>query len=498
MLFGAHVNRRWIIVASVLLARPAVADDAPQRTDDPGSTPEQVAIDPARPPRPEPTRRTPTREPSAADVVGAPRPGQESGRLDEVEGEPGIARRFGRTVLFVPRAFFEIAFAPVRGSMWAYDRFEVRERWMRIFFNDARTIGIYPTLGITSDYGVDLGARFVARELFGHREDFSLRASMGQSNRAIVRGALRSGDRFGAVRLTLAGEYELRSKDRFYGIGNSDEVDVIPMMIDPLVDRTAVETRYEQELVRSSLIVDTHVASALHLRASGALTDLSFGPGESGTPIDRVYIPERIVGFDGVRHAYGELELLWDSRRRYSRWDSGGIHTVGSFVSVYAGRTAVEDRPDFWRVGGDLQQFIRLGLGPRTLVARLHAEAVSGSIDEVPFDELPKLGGSRLLRGYSSDRFRDRAAALGTLEYGWDLSRFLLAKIFVDAGRVAPSVSDLSTEGDLRIGYGVGFEGYTEKSFIVRAHVASSVDGGLFFTLSFDPWFDLNPRVERR
>lgn len=33
---------------------------------------------------------------------------------------------------------------------------------------------------------------------------------------------------------------------------------------------------------------------------------------------------------------------------------------------------------------------------------------------------------------------------------------------------------------------------------MLRASVASSIDGGLFFNFSFDPAYELDPRVERR
>jgi outer membrane protein assembly factor BamA len=129
--------------------------------------------------------------------------------------------------------------------------------------------------------------------------------------------------------------------------------------------------------------------------------------------------------------------------------------------------------------------------------ARVHGETVSGDTDEVPFDELPKLGGAVMLRGYPTDRFRDRAAALGTLEYRWDLAMVLTTSLFVDVGKVAPSVADLG-DGDLRVGYGIGFDAYTKRNYIGRIAIATSIDGGWFFNLSFDPTFDIETRTERR
>ena len=62
---------------------------------------------------------------------------------------------------------------------------------------------------------------------------------------------------------------------------------------------------------------------------------------------------------------------------------------------------------DFWHYGVDVQEFVHLSLAPKMFVFRLWGEGVTGSIDEVPFYELPYLGGD-FLRGYDFARFRDR------------------------------------------------------------------------------------------
>ena len=42
------------------------------------------------------------------------------------------------------------------------------------------------------------------------------------------------------------------------------------------------------------------------------------------------------------------------------------------------------------------------------------SEGVTGGLDQVPFTELPMLGGD-FMRGYAFERFRDRVAAFGSL-----------------------------------------------------------------------------------
>src|SRR5690606_33128770 len=107
----------------------------------------------------------------------------------------------------------------------------------------------------------------------------------------------------------------------------------------------------------------------------------------------------------------------------------------------------------------DLQHFVRVGRGPQVLAFRLYGEAVSAGREDIPFTELPMLGGANLLRGYAYERFRDRVAIQGSFEYQWDLSRHVFASLFTDVGRVYPALDDISLD-DLRWGYGLALEAH--------------------------------------
>src|SRR6185295_13134554 len=144
------------------------------------------------------------------------------------------------------------------------------------------------------------------------------------------------------------------------------------------------------------------------------------------------------------------------------------VHSTGALAAVYGGRMhRLDTGPDFWRYGVDLEKFIRLTDGPRVLIARFHGEGVTGSRDEVPFIELPRLGGPIWLRGYATDQFRDRIAAFGSVAYEWDLSQWFSARLFTDVGRVYPSLDELSVD-HLRMGYGIGIEAHSVDSFVLE------------------------------
>lgn len=439
----------------------------------------------------DPPRTTPA-EHTAADVEGAPVPGEESGR---VEAEPGdsVARRFGRGVLYVPGLAIRGVLAPVRGGLWAYGHYHLRERALRWLFNDTETIGVYPVAQLESGYGVNAGARFVYRDVFGAREHLMLHAGAGGRFRSIATARLRTGERLGPLALELEGEFERRPRDAFFGLGNANTGAIV-------VPETGevVEARFREQLLRATATSDLRVTRDLHVRVAGALADFELGRSEDGAPIDELYPMETMVGWSGVRHLYTELEVRWDSRRPGSAWDPPVARSAGWLLAGFAGRTtALDDNVDYERYGLDLQRFIRIGNGPRVVSARLYGETVTGGIDEVPFTQLPRLGGKTLLRGYALDRFRDRTAVLGSIEYGWDLSRYLTASTFIDAGRVYRSPRALTFD-DLRVGYGIAIEARTTRTFLMRASLASSIDGGVFLDIAFDPVFDLDPRVERR
>jgi hypothetical protein len=477
-------------------APPAVAD--PVATAIPTQRPmPETAPQPASAPGEHKAERALT----AADVVGAPLPGDESGRTDPGDGGDSAMRRGVRGALQVPRAVVDVALSPLRLSAWAFDRYHLDALYDRVFFNDARTIGLVPTAAFDTGFGVSAGARFVDRDLLGAREQLSIEAKAGGRYSQVYKARLHSGDRLGErLGVELDGQYEQRPKDPFYGIGDHDDSARPPAPVDPAMTTVSVDTRYRERIARIAGVIDLRVIDRFHLRSASELTSRAFSQSDAraGVPIGQVYDPATLVGWGGVRYVYSELELRFDSRRRANDFEPEPFYSVGSLAAVFGGRVhRLDHAPDYGRYGIDLQQFVRLDDGPRVLALRLRGEAVSGTRAEVPFTELPQLGGADELRGYATDRFRDRALTVGSIEYAWDLSSVLSASLFVDVGRVFGSLDDFGI-GQLRAGYGVALSGHTEHSFGFRGSLASSIDGGLLLSLSFNQVFALDERVRRR
>src|SRR5690606_22938068 len=202
------------------------------------------------------------------DVAGAPPPGRESGRLDPGGVGDSSLRLVGRGILLLPRVAFQIVMAPVRGAIWANERYRLYDRAYELLFNEEGTFGVYPTVWLDSDFGLTAGARLVHRDLFGARERVSLSAEGGGRYRERLAASLRTGDRLGGrLQLGIRGEYDRQPKERFYGIGNGDEVEppvgVVLAPLDPRVDPTAIETRYRQRLARATAVAEVRVAGPL-------------------------------------------------------------------------------------------------------------------------------------------------------------------------------------------------------------------------------------------
>lgn len=488
-----HRTWRYLVGAVSLVLAPAVtaADPTVASSTTPRPPPDSDTV--------AAKRAAAERELTAADVRTAPLPGQEGGQLQPDPGDSTL-RVIGRGILFVPKLAIEAVLSPFRGAIWANDRYRLEDAYYRVFYNADRTIGLFPTATYTSGFGFSAGAGFVASQLFGAHESLMLEATTGaitgDTYRVGVLGSLRSGERFSRrLQLGIDAGFERRPAEPFYGIGNGDLVAPTGAPIDPRTNATAVETYHRYQEARVAVLGDARVLDSLHVLGTGALTALRFATSTTGAPIDQVYAPQDLVGFQtGVRHAYGELELRWDTRRRATQWEPRDVHSIGSLAAAFTGRVhRLDGGSDFWRYGVELQHNWRLARGPRVLTARLRGTGVTGQRDEVPFTELPTLGGGSFLRGYQYERFRDRVSAFGTIQYQWDLSNLADVYLFTDAGRVVPSLDALTVRG-MRVGYGIGLELHGPKGFLLEGTLAGSIDGDVFVSVSLNPVLDQKER----
>jgi hypothetical protein len=498
MKFENHLRSSpWLIVAvlwtvwGVRAAHGTPQSEQQPQPDRPSKAPVEVTTDASA---------------SAASVADAPRPGQADGVAVGEERGIGASLIWGpRVALMVPRYALELVFAPIRFSAWAFERFALRDRAKQIFFNDSGEFGVYPVAFVETGFGLNAGLRAVHKNLFDQGEKLQLRASYGGRFKQFYSGALSSGSRLGPTELKLECELALEPNERFFGIGNNDTIGpaAATTPINALSDATAVDTRFNQERFRLAVTSDLRLRRHLYLTASAGVLWREYDDTNQIAAVDRIdtyYVPSSLVGFgDTLTTGYGELELRYDSRASGTRFNSDAFYSTGWLMAGYVGISkGLDDDPtEYARYGVDLQRYINLYDHSRVLVLRTYMEGVTGSLQDVPFVDLPRLGGALLLRGYDADRFRDRALTLASAEYRWEIGKTFAAALFVDTGRVWRRVRDIDAS-DWRVGYGVAIEMQSDKTFLARFHVASSIDGGLFINFGFDPVYDTRARMERK
>jgi hypothetical protein len=162
----------------------------------------------------------------------------------------------------------------------------------------------------------------------------------------------------------------------------------------------------------------------------------------------------------------------------------GGRYDIALSRHIDAGR-----RYSFTRFDVDLEQHVSAWKRQRVLTFRAMASAsIAADGHAVPFHVQRTLGGSRILRGFVTDRFRDTHVMAMQAEYGFDVLPFVNTVVFYEAGTVAPRWQDLSL-GNLRRDYGLGFRFGGARTVAVRTDVAFGSGEGTRFTTRFSHAF---------
>lgn len=516
------MTKRLFLVAVIAMAQLAPAHAQPQPDQPTPDEPKQPPPDPPKPdPDPKPTppplpadtdHREPIREvnTTAAAVAGAPKSDEASGTIEPIYEGPSLLRRIGRGLLFVPRWASWIAFSPIRGGLWLFNRFQIGDQANRIFFNDEGTIGVFPVAFVETGFGLNIGARFIYRELFGKKGKLSARLSYGGQYGQFYTAKLTSGKLIENAELSIEGAYQIFPRSRFFGIGNQDDFSApgampISAFAQNEDQEVAIRTRYRHDDYRFKVGSKIDLGHDFSVKLSGAYRHRKFDDNadlrEGDVQIEAAYDTMTLVGYDqGLSNIYPEIELIWDSRRPASSYISIANAGSGTKIAAHLGyaKGFGDDPSSYYRYGLDIQHHINILGGDRYLILRGFGEAVSADIDEIPFVDLPKLGGTTLLRGYDRDRFRDRIAAVATVEYNYPLTGILSAYVFTDLGRVYRNFDAITAKSleDFHCGFGGGLQIASLKSFVARVSAFSSTNGGFFFTFSFDPVFDSRSKEE--
>ena len=173
----------------------------------------------------------------------------------------------------------------------------------------------------------------------------------------------------------------------------------------------------------------------------------------------------------GAGRVTGAAGYDWRPSPGYAR--SGGLYEI-RYHRYEADRGGAGG---FDRLEGEIVQHLPLVRENYVVSLRGLAETVLDDDAEVPFYLMSSLGGSDTLRGYPSWRFRDRHAALSTVELRWIPNRNMVdVALFYDAGMVAPRWDDIALRR-FRSNVGAGVRFHAPRATPLRIEVARGREG---------------------
>ncbi len=380
-----------------------------------------------------------------------------------------VLRRIGHGIGIAVRVFL----VPFRGVVQLEARWHLLSK-LRILVNKDNTLGLVPTAAFQSAFGLNLGARAFLDNYYGAGEHVAVSANTGGS---VVQAYQLDaelphlGDAPIFLRTTIG--YEENNNLFFAGIGNPAANTANAMLP---VTETATPTRFSQ---RRFLTVLT-AGFVLHARGmrvqiggSGIYNDRSFGPAgnsSSDPSIEAGYDTSTLRGFD---RGFKNLELTGgfevDTR------DHGGATTSGGVYRGFAGGGSLVDAARYGHYGAEVAYYVSPFWVRRTFVARVALDGVLDTNNDIPFTEMPRLGGPGLLRGYRTDRFRDKLATTTTLEYHWPIHELITGELFVEAAKVGRTYDALLGAGlrdHWHVGYGGGVIIHTTDRVRLRVDIA--------------------------
>jgi len=138
------------------------------------------------------------------------------------------------------------------------------------------------------------------------------------------------------------------------------------------------------------------------------------------------------------------------------------------------------ERFRYGRYVAEVRQYLPLGLFPhsRRLALRGRLEQVEPLFEgsAVPFYQLPSLGGQSSVRGFRSRRFQNDGSLVLNAEYRYPVWSNLDALVFVDAGQVFDTLSEMAADR-FHWSYGGGLHLLNRNGLSFRFEVAGGPEG---------------------
>ncbi len=323
--------------------------------------------------------------------------------------------------------------------------------------------GIAPIAGVT--YSKETGVMFGASASFFYKypknlelRDTSVTAALVYSLRNQASLIVRTDLYFFEDDLQVESRTAIESyPNSYFGIGNNTEL--------------GDEERYSPTLLDVKLFPRWRVHPRLYLGAAIRFLGVDMREVEDGGMLASGSVP----GCDGGTTTQIGVSGMYDSRDN-TLYPYSGLHATWSW---YGGVKGVGSDNTRSQINLDARLYIPMPFDRHVLAFQGIGEVRSG---KVPFYDMGKLGGLRLLRGNFEGRFRDRQLWSTQIEYRLPLVWRFGMVAFGGVGDVADQVEDFRlNELKFGVGGGIRFAPSKKAPVNVRLDVAKSKDDFGFY-----------------
>ncbi len=317
----------------------------------------------------------------------------------------------------------------------------------------------FPFLMYDSDIGFGFGGKIIIKNLLKSDESFDLvlfGSTKGEQwyilSFSIPDSEIRQGTAF-PLALDLKLEYDKILKSNFFGFGNNSNDN---------------EWQFPKRFVKFELTIGRGLTRSIITEARFVYNNTSVYDYDSN-----IVLTPDVPGTGEHTIPYFTGRIRWDTRDNQNHPHRGWNLSLSadlaseSFFSDYT----------FQRYRLEANKYQQLFSPSHVLATRLWLQHIEGT---APYYEQSIIGGGSTARGFKADRFIDRAFTLASLEYRIIVYKGFGGVLFTDAGRVYPSLEEISLE-DWHISYGGGLRYYL-SNFVVGFDTGFSKEGmRLFF-----------------